>query len=93
MSKQNITKEDLEKLSHISDGEVKNDIEDTLAEIGQEERKAEAQEILFNNETDPMRRKMAAFRRDAALDAVKRRKEFVMFLERLLKAREKTGER
>jgi len=82
-----ITESILEQNSHISDEEIKADIEDTLAEISVEEAKANYNETILNNSSSQPERKMAAFRMDAARDGVKRRQEFVDFLERLLAAR------
>ncbi|HUV64035.1 MAG TPA: hypothetical protein VMW24_09060 [Sedimentisphaerales bacterium] len=83
-----ITDSILEQNKYISDDEIKADIEDTLAEISIEEAKAEANEVIFNKSSNQAERKMAAFRRDAARDAIQRRQEFVQFLELLLAARQ-----
>jgi len=83
-----ITESILRQNEHISDEEIKGDIEDTLAEISVEEKKADAQEAIFNNSTSQPDRRMAGFRMDAARDGVRRRQEFVQFLELLLEARQ-----
>jgi len=85
-----ITDNILEQNKHITDETIKGDIEDTLAEISVEEVKAESNEAIFNKPRDPGERKMAAFRMDAARNAVERRRNFVLFLERLLAARQST---
>jgi len=84
-----ITENILEQNKHISDDEIKGDIEDTLAEITEKELEIDVQEHILETSSDQARRKMAHFRKGAAEDGIERRKEFILLLERLLAARQK----
>lgn len=82
-----ITENILQQNEHVSDDEIKGDIEDTLAEIAERELEIDVQDHILENSSDQGKRKMAAFRKGAAQDGIERRKEFVLFLECLLEAR------
>ena len=83
-----ITPEILDQNKHISDDVIRQDISETLAEITIEKAKAESNETILNNSTDQIQRRMASFRMDAARGGVRRRQEFVDFLNLLLDERQ-----
>ena len=82
------TKEDLEKLAHISDSEVLQDIKDTEVEIKERELQIEYLDKKIQNVgMGTMEARMPCFRRDAALDGIRNRKAFITKLNNLLDAR------
>ena len=82
------TKEDLEKLAHISDSEVLQDIKDTEAEIKERELQIEyLDKKIANIDMGSPAAKMSCFRRDTAWHGIRRRKAFIAMLNGLLEAR------
>ena len=90
-----ITEEIMQKNAHITDESIEKDIAITQAEIETMQQQAEGYRLIAD--ANPSSRdggsKMAYFRQKAAEQGVVERREFVAFLEALLKARQETGVR
>ena len=82
-----ITEQALEKASGVTDADIQKDINDTLPEISQHEAIYKAQVIIADNSEEQHVRRMAQFRADGARIAAQDRRDFVAYLEMLLKAR------
>ena len=85
-----ITKEILDKQSHISDGEIKQDIAETETEIFNMEKEAEAYALLGKAHKGTPEARMDYMRESARRSGIQERKDFVRFLKQLLEARQAT---
>ena len=92
-----ITPECAEKNKGISDEDIREDIADTEHEIAQMKKDAYALDILSESAResgDHIQQRVRSFRRDANTDGITRRKEFVIFLKKLLEYRkQESGEK
>lgn len=78
-----ITNEVLQNTAHLTSAEILQDIRDTNAEIAVEKRKIQALSLLTEIDHD----RMTSSRADVYRRGIRDRKDFVEFLEKLLKAR------
>lgn len=82
-----ITEDVLAAQAHISNEEIERDIADTQAEVEHLDHVWEAERTLARHHLDANDRKLYDFKANARPYQIHERREFILFLQRLLHAR------
>lgn len=83
-----VTKDDLEELSHVSGDEIKKDIADTEIEITNLQKEVAAFDLLIEARSSTTSVRMEKLWRDAKKDGINQRYKFIDFLRLILAERE-----